>query len=685
MKKNYTLLVAFLAVLFFVACSDNGVASSNLGKACFTQQDCGPGLLCVDAICIADTQYTDSDDGGLVFDNETYDGDETYPDTDTPISSYKDSDGDGIPDSVEGTGDTDGDGTPDYLDTDSDGDGISDDIETPNNVVVDTDHDGTPDYKDTDSDGDTIPDSVEGTDDVDGDGASNYRDEDSDGDYIPDNMEIGNALPTNPIDSDGDGTPDYLDTDSDNDTVEDKFEGFKDVDKDGIPNFLDTDADGDGILDKDERGDGVVPLDTDNDGQFDFADPDSDNDGLGDGKEIFCANLGKDAKFYADVDGDGFSDMAEQAVGSDMCDPNQGVTDMPGIKFYFELPYNKPEKTDVLNFAPTVKMADIWFNVDTTGSMGGEIGALKASLSNTIIPGIRARITDSAFGVAWFNDPAVGISTTSTTDTAVAQASVNNLAAGVPGSGGDCDEQGYLSLTNMANSTGWRERAIPMIMHISDAPSKPTRDTAVNALVAKGIKVIGVFSAGGCSGDIASVQQIDIANATGAVVPACAGAGRTTLKYDIGSDGSGLGDAVINGVDALVKYSVFDLYTDVVDDGDPATPDTSLFIKKVEALEYIAPPEEPEHSCAPTAVPAAFNGSLYNNGFSNFSTGTASPAKEGSTLKFTVIAKNDFYEPKEEAKAFTARINIVDAKTGAVLDIQDVTIIVPPLIQGQDD
>ncbi|NBA78923.1 DUF11 domain-containing protein, partial [Emticicia sp. ODNR4P] len=37
-----------------------------------------------------------------------------------------DSDGDGLPDSTEGTADTDGDGIPNYLDTDSDGDGVLD-------------------------------------------------------------------------------------------------------------------------------------------------------------------------------------------------------------------------------------------------------------------------------------------------------------------------------------------------------------------------------------------------------------------------------------------------------------------------------------------------------------------------------------------------------------------------------
>ena len=74
-----------------------------------------------------------------------------------------------------------------------------------------------------DSDGDGIPDNVEGTGDVDNDGIPNDRDTDSDGDGISDAIEAGSD-PTNPVDTDGDGTPDYLDTDSDNDGVSDADE-----------------------------------------------------------------------------------------------------------------------------------------------------------------------------------------------------------------------------------------------------------------------------------------------------------------------------------------------------------------------------------------------------------------------------------------------------------------------------
>jgi hypothetical protein len=79
-----------------------------------------------------------------------------------------------------------------------------------------------------DSDGDCIPDGVEGCEqmpplDTDGDGAADYFDTDSDGDGIPDKIEAG-ATCGNPRDNDGDGTPDFQDPDSDNDGVPDQYE-----------------------------------------------------------------------------------------------------------------------------------------------------------------------------------------------------------------------------------------------------------------------------------------------------------------------------------------------------------------------------------------------------------------------------------------------------------------------------
>lgn len=222
-----------------------------------------------------------------------------------------DSDNNGVPDSVEAAvsaQDADGDGIDDTFDvgqtggTDANGDGIDDDV-----TGADTDGDGIPDSVDADNDGDGVPDSVEGTDDVDNDGLGNYLDADSDNDGINDGVEAG----VTGNDSDGDGIDDLFDVDetggvdANSDGVDDSVIG-KDTDADGIPDGADLDADGDGIPDRVEG-----QVDSDGNGLPDNLDPDSDNDGVPDGIEAGVS--GKDA------DGDGIDDSfdVDQTGGSD--------------------------------------------------------------------------------------------------------------------------------------------------------------------------------------------------------------------------------------------------------------------------------------------------------------------------------------------------------------------------------
>lgn len=648
-----------------------------------------------------ETQKNDSD-AVSVADNENSDSVILPDDEKSDIENVDENDNEKDEDVVEN--DEDSSIPPDR---DSDSDGIPDIVEMPNGIAVDTDEDGKPDYLDTESDGDKIPDSVECPSvpcrDSDTDGTYDYRDTDSDDDGILDSVEAGDPL--SPVDSDSDGIYDFIDTDSDNDGIFDLYESEKDADGDKTPNYLDLDSDGDtvpdciekyGTLFRDTDKDGYPdckaahdysdpPADTDKDKAYDFIDMDADGDGLGDGDEKICPNLKKDGRVFSDVDGDGFSDLAEIAVGSKICDKNQGVTDIEGVDFYFELPYGGSVQTDILTFSPSVQKADIFFSIDTTGSMDGEIYNLKHTLSSVIIPQTRAIITDSAFGVAQFRDEdeVSLIQNDPTTNIMTAQMSVNSLVAQF---GGDGPEAGYFSLLNMAENGVFRNGSIPIAIHVTDAVSHErgaTKTDTISALTAKGIKTITVFSLGGFDGINAQVQLNELSTSTGAVVPECAGAGRTTLFYSIAADGSGLDTAVVNGIDALVKYAVFDVYSLPSDDGDAGTVDTSCFLKKVESLEFIAPPGD---TCAPVATSEKFNGSAYNNGFTNFVTGTSNPLVTGTTLKFTVEAQNDTcVKQTDHAQAFTAVIHIVDAVSGAYLDSQNVTIIVPPEIPGLSD
>ena len=239
----------------------------------------------------------------------------------------RDSDKDGILDSVESRNDSDGDGKPDYLDTDSDDDGIPDEVEYIGNL--DTDDDGKPDYLDIDSDNDGITDKVEaGTDpsdpvDTDGDGINDYLDDDSDNDSIPDKIEAGND-PSGPVNTDGTDEPDYLDEDSNNDGVTDKesvgTDPGGDLNGDGELDYLDDDIDGDGIKNITEKND---PGDEDDDGEPSYRDTDSDGDGKLDKDE------GTD-----DEDGDGNPDYKDSkkndppTVNNDIAttDENEAVT-----------------------------------------------------------------------------------------------------------------------------------------------------------------------------------------------------------------------------------------------------------------------------------------------------------------------------------------------------------------------
>ena len=238
-----------------------------------------------------------------------------------------DSDGDGIPDIIEGNGDSDGDGIADFEDPDSDNDGISDGDEVaslPPLTGLDTDNDGIDDAIDVDqtggvdADGDGIDDAIM-ADDRDGDGTPDYLDTDSDNDRVPDVLE-GN------VDDDGDTLPNYLDLDSDADGISDSMEA------DNVPDIIGTDTDADGIddafdvdisggTDADANGvdDAFEPVDTDADGTPDYLDIDSDDDGIPDAIEGTVDTDGDGTRDWRDIDADndGILDSSEGPAGSD--------------------------------------------------------------------------------------------------------------------------------------------------------------------------------------------------------------------------------------------------------------------------------------------------------------------------------------------------------------------------------
>ncbi|HEX5658470.1 MAG TPA: hypothetical protein VFX59_14810 [Polyangiales bacterium] len=122
----------------------------------------------------------DDDSDGVVTAHERPDAMDQDTDGDhTPDQRDNDDDGDGrftIEELGASAIDSDADKQPDYLDPDDDGDTLATLLECADFSKRDVDGDGLINCLDLDSDGDGIPDQVEGTEDSDGDGTPNYLD-----------------------------------------------------------------------------------------------------------------------------------------------------------------------------------------------------------------------------------------------------------------------------------------------------------------------------------------------------------------------------------------------------------------------------------------------------------------------------------------------------------------------------
>lgn len=521
--------------------------------------------------------------------------------------------------------------------------------------------------------------------------------------------------------------------------------------------------------------------------------------------EVDCGDPFDHSKYKIDTDGDGDDDATEYAAaiyaGGDpkefICNPNRRVKEV--FDFYFSLPYGGDEQSDALLFKPSISKLDVVFNVDTTESMGDEIANLKNNIKTKLVPDIRARVADTAFGVTRFDDFPTRGTPGSKWDYNLG-ASVQKTGYGFNGDmpyerlsmpiaasddkaietinaavdklklnrGGDMSEAGYEALyqiakgddklkaqvswrayenytefatgkiDNVTAQTGrwggveWREKSLPVVLHITDAtahdkeyePYDPSwvenahySDEVHAAYASKGIRVVSVYT----KHDKHLDQLKETSKQTRAYVPVCAfqtdaenwrcgankcctvndGDGKDVatapqshqgkdvciLSYAVGS-AKHLSSSLVDGIDAIVKYSTFSVTTAVRGVSIAGTAnDTSCFIKRIEALDeggYMAPPKEPERSCNPVATAVKYNGSSYANAYENFAVGTSSESREGAKLTFKVVVQNDAcVKPTTKSQVFQAYIDIVDATSQVVLGTQVVSIIVPGVPASQ--
>ncbi|AKU94361.1 hypothetical protein AKJ09_01025 [Labilithrix luteola] len=210
--------------------------------------------------------------------------------------------------------------------------------------------------------------------------------------------------------------------------------------------------------------------------------------------------------------------------------------------FFFIVPYNEdptPEN-DVLKFSTNIKMADVAFVMDTTGSMSSSINNLKNALQGSLFAQLQTAIPNVGLAVVDHRDFSDGsnvlrLRQVITTDLSSAQTAVGQMSAG---GGGDEPEAQIaamqFTLLGQANNpipahtpatpgtfggVDFRPGSVPIVVEITDAswhdPSgNATMASLKAAFASTNAKFVNVASSGGPEN-----QANDLSDATSSNVP----------------------------------------------------------------------------------------------------------------------------------------------------------------------
>ncbi len=515
-----------------------------------------------------------------------------------------------------------------------------------------------------DSDGNGIADVLEGT------GVGN-PDDDADG--VPDAAEAGTGGPCSPRDTDGDGRPDYQDTDSDNDGIPDGDEVAAGTDP------TNPDTDGDGYTDLVERAAGTSPTD-----------PSSTVPATDyfvvlpyNGERVmrplrFGTNISKaDVFFLVDMTG---------SMGGERTNLIRGLVDtiIPGIAAAIPNVQFGAGGFDDYPYASFGSAPDLpFYLLRSIGPADEDIGGWSIPAGPTTCPrsagtsdigrisgGPNGRwdILDAVEGLPCHggsDGPESYVPALYATATGMGLSWPGGSIPGAPACASVPDELGV-----RRGYPCFRPGALPIILLFGDFnfhngpggtepysfPS-PSYAETVAALNGIGGRVIGVFSGGTGSSLRSDYEQT--ARDTGAVT-----VGGMPLVFDIASNGSGLGTAVVDAVGQLVGGTPQDVSTRTQNvPGNPDEFDATLFIKTIVPVEGFGSGGE--------------IGPIPGITYTSKDETTFYQVIPGTQVEFAIDFWNDVRPTPARTEIHQARI-IVVGNGVADLDFRNVYIVVPP-------
>jgi hypothetical protein len=439
---------------------------------------------------------------------------------------------------------------------------------------------------------------------------------------------------------------------------------------------VDRDADA-GVTRERDAGTSVRPDAGENGEPTRPSGPDRDDDGLPDDEE---AALGTDPE-REDTDGDGIADGVEVLAGAD---PTSAASTIPDEDFYVVLPFEGPAQRQELEFTARLGKADVFFLVDTTGSMGATIRNVRSSLSDTIVPALEAAIADVAMGVGDFRDfPGNGgapgdwpfeMRQRITGDVGAVQAALNGLQAA---GGDDIAESALEGLYASVAGTGpcgpdegfgeacFRTDSHPIVVVVTDAPFHNGTDPAYDYEASVGARTwtetIGVLNDHGVKIVGASVEAFS------SPIPL---PGRETARPDLealaretssrGTSGLTVFDAprgevtegLVGDVAELVGAEEQDVTSRQIDDPSDDI-DATRFIQAVTPVRA-------------TRATRFDHETFYGVG-------------GGTTITFEVTFRNGFLPAEHFVQIYRAEIEVHNVPAEDRLDVRNVYIVVPAM------